>query len=155
MVSALALATLFALSHHLLYWRLHNQQVPGDKFYQEVNTTAGTAFAFLVRMCLAAAVSTVYAQLLWQSLLRQRLSVATIDSLSSLLYSAFELLNFKAIRQFPMIGSVGVDLLSHHNTNCLPAWHFVRTDHELPDYKLDPCASSGLGSFFVHLVHYI
>lgn len=68
---------LFAFGHHLFYSSLDGKPAPDDHYSilgsyvstQQLNTAAGTAFAFLVKACLFMALSAAYAQIFWRQML--------------------------------------------------------------------------------------
>lgn len=64
MLSALIAATLFTMAHHLFYASLDGRDTSRTTFGQARNINIGTAFAFLVKMCLAVAIGAAYSQLL-------------------------------------------------------------------------------------------
>jgi hypothetical protein len=75
MTGALLRGCLFALGHHLFYQSLAGKAV-SDQYWnafgtkitnQQINTAAGTAFAFLVKAALVLAVSTAYTQAFWMA----------------------------------------------------------------------------------------
>jgi len=98
MLASLVAGIAFALGHHYFYQALKGHVVSNTVFDQQINIAIGNAFAFLVRISLITSVGTAYVQLLWHTLRGQRLSIMEIDSLFSLLYSALDFFNFKAIR---------------------------------------------------------
>ncbi|EME80298.1 uncharacterized protein MYCFIDRAFT_208546 [Pseudocercospora fijiensis CIRAD86] len=73
--------------HHLFYSSLQARDISQTTFDQARNINIGTAFAFLVKICLSIAIGAAYAQVLWRTFLHRSLSVAQIDSLSSLITS--------------------------------------------------------------------
>ena len=103
MIGSLGCAIILAAGNHVYYQQLSGQQVAHTRFNQQVNIAAGAAFAFLVRAALVIAVGTAYAQVLRANLLKRRLSVATIDSLSSLLDSVPDLLSLHLTWRHPAV----------------------------------------------------
>ncbi|KAK6386625.1 hypothetical protein LTR65_008824 [Meristemomyces frigidus] len=76
MLSAFVAGILFAVGHHVFYQRLDTTHVPADGntilgpmevSMQQVNHTAGTAFAFIVKACLTTAVSSAFIQTFWKA----------------------------------------------------------------------------------------
>ena len=84
MVVSIVTAACFAIGHHFFYKSLQGQSTDQGSLSQNENIYIGTALAFFVKACLAAAVSAAYAQVLWRTLLRQSLRVDHIDALSML-----------------------------------------------------------------------
>lgn len=94
-------ALAFAVGHHEFYANLDNKVVDTDDrlFSQQVNIAIGNAFALLFRAALVIALATVYWQIFWTALLRQRKAVAIshIDALAGALTSLFDLLHLRAL----------------------------------------------------------
>ncbi|KXT00053.1 hypothetical protein AC579_918 [Pseudocercospora musae] len=95
------------MGHHLFYSSLQGRDIAQTTFDQARNINIGTAFAFLVKICLSVAIAAAYGQLLWRTFLSRSLRVAQIDSLSS------------------MIASPGLDAIGHAFT--FPALMAVAT----------------------------
>ena len=94
-------ALAFAVGHHEFYLHLDNKVVDTDDrlFSQQVNIAIGSAFSLLFRAALVIALATVYWQILWTVLLRQRKPVAVshVDALAGALTSLFDLLHLRAL----------------------------------------------------------
>jgi hypothetical protein len=94
-------ALAFAVGHHEFYENLDNKLVDTDDrlFSQQVNLAIGNAFALLFRAALVIALATVYWQIFWTALLRERKAVAIshIDALAGALTSLFDLLHLRAL----------------------------------------------------------
>jgi hypothetical protein len=111
MTGAVLASMFFALGHHLLYRSLGGKQVPSGSFDiagfpispQQVNIAAGTAFAFLVNSCLAAAIAIVYAQLMWNIALSKPVRLGSLDTASAGLNNIFQLLYLRSWRGFRSI----------------------------------------------------
>ena len=113
MVIALLGGLLLALGHHLFYESLDGKTVPTGSYTiagrelpkQQFNTSMGTAFALLVRISLAVAVSTAYVQIFWRSIknTKQSPTLAELDSANAGLDNVFSLFNIKLGRKYPML----------------------------------------------------
>ena len=76
MVAGLLIGVLFAIGHHLFYRSLTGTNISDDAYFvlghgvsrQQLNTSIGTAFGFLVKASLAFVVSTAYVQFFWRAL---------------------------------------------------------------------------------------
>ncbi|KAK3624615.1 hypothetical protein LTR56_014377 [Elasticomyces elasticus] len=101
MAGALVAAVALALGHHFFYQSLHNQPVPTAEYEQFVNTNVGTIFAFLFKAALGVAISAAYTQVLWKTLIGQRLEVGAVDSLSSNLSSLIDLFSWPLVVRHP------------------------------------------------------
>ncbi|GAB7341482.1 hypothetical protein MBLNU457_7714t1 [Dothideomycetes sp. NU457] len=105
MIGSLTIAILFAVGHHLFYWSLQRpgQVVPTSTFSQGINTSAGTAFAFLVKAALTVALGTAYTQLLFDTLFKNTLSVEITDILTGMLASAIQMCRLDLIWRYPRV----------------------------------------------------
>jgi hypothetical protein len=103
MLATFASGIAFAIGHHFFYQSLDGTPVNSTTFDQQINIGIGTAFAFLVRALLVVAVGVAFVQVLWRSLLNERIAVSRIDSMSQLLTSLFALCNFKTLWQYPVL----------------------------------------------------
>jgi hypothetical protein len=112
-IITLILGVLFSLGHHLFYNSLNGTQTPNNEydFYitkvspQQLNTSVGTAFAFLVNFALVAAISTGYVQLFWRSMI-YRGQGATLDALDcafSALGNIFAIFKVKVWYRHPLL----------------------------------------------------
>ena len=81
----------FAIGHHCFCSGLNDSRAREDGYklwntevsHQQINIAVGTAFAFLVKVALATAISTAYVQFLWRSMLRSSCA-ATLQDLDTL-----------------------------------------------------------------------
>ena len=113
MIASLLLGCLFATGHHLFYQSLagklataHSYDIGGSKISsQQANTAVGTAFAFLVKSCLAFAVSLAYFQVAWTTAKGERrpMTVANMDVLLSAMGNALTLTNVFAWWKRPLL----------------------------------------------------
>lgn len=113
MVGWLVLGILFAVGHHVFYNSL-NGSAPSLAVYnlgcsqvsiQALKLAAGTAFAFLVRSCLALAISLSYIQLAWYTIKRssRKRTIPDIDTLTSALTNLFVVLHVFAWVKWPLL----------------------------------------------------
>lgn len=112
-VVALILGVLFSLGHHIFYQSLAGTQAFNNEydFYvtkvspQQLNTSVGTAFAFLVNFTLVAAISTGYIQLFWRSMiyLRKDVSLDALDTTFSALGNIFAIFKIKTWYRHPFL----------------------------------------------------
>jgi hypothetical protein len=72
---------------------------------QQINTSVGTAFAFLVRTFLALAVSTAYVQVFWSSVKTAKRSptLNELDWANAGLYNFYGLFNLKHGSKYPLL----------------------------------------------------
>jgi hypothetical protein len=106
MVGSLIAAILFAIGHHLFYDGLDGTAPPllvhsfaGSHISgQGLNLAIGTTFAFLVRSCLALAVSLSYIQLAWYAIKRSPRdnTISDIDRVTGALSNLLVVLNIFA-----------------------------------------------------------
>ena len=85
-----------AVGHHLFYSSLNGDEVPqGDdhNWGQQLNTSLGTGFAFLVKTSLISAVAAAYTQYIWFDFRSNYSRVSTIDSKFMALSSIFSMLD--------------------------------------------------------------
>jgi hypothetical protein len=68
-----------AVGHHHFYQSLNNTKTP-DSFTQQLNTAYGTAFAFVAKACMIAAVGSAYTQYIWADFRKKLIKISTIDS---------------------------------------------------------------------------
>lgn len=98
----------FAIGHHFFYRSLDGSIVDQHAFDQQINIGIGTAFAFLVRATLVISVGTAFVQVLWRILLTESLTIASIDSLSQLRSSLWDLLNVKLLWKHPVLAFLAI-----------------------------------------------
>lgn len=113
MFTSLLLGALLAIGHHLFYDRLSGTPTSTDSFAiagrklsrQQFNTAVGTAFASLVRTCLALAVTTAYVQIFWQSMKKAKRvpTLADLDWASAGTKDMLNLLNFRLAWRYPLL----------------------------------------------------
>jgi hypothetical protein len=115
MVGSCLAGLLLALGHHLFYSSLNSQVVPTASYHlighslsiQQVNTSIGTAFAFLVRTFLALAISAAYVQVFWRSLRntggKRPSTLNELDWAHAGLSNIFGLFNFRFGSKYPLL----------------------------------------------------
>jgi hypothetical protein len=112
-VGSLVVGILFAVGHHRFYsslkgttpllamYHVTGSQVSG----QALNLAAGTAFAFLVRSCLAFAMALSYTQLAWFAIKRSTCdnTIPDIDKVTGALSNFLVLFNVFAWMKWPLL----------------------------------------------------
>ena len=119
-LAALLTGILAAVGHHCFYESLAGTVAPppneGYKVWnvrlskQQINNTAGTAFAFLFKAALSVALSTTYSQLFWKALLHSssRASLSTVDTAFSAAGNPMSLLRFWLWWRYPLLFSLAL-----------------------------------------------
>jgi hypothetical protein len=79
MVGFLLLGGAMAVGHHYFYLSLDGTTTP-DNFSQQLNIAYGTAFAFVAKACMIAAVVSAYTQYIWSDFRKKFIMTSTIDS---------------------------------------------------------------------------
>lgn len=108
MLVSFSAGTALSIGHHFFYQSLNDRRVEDDNLGQQFNIGVGTAFAFLVRFFLVMAVGVAFAQVLWRRLLRNEFSISSIDSVTQLLTSIFDILSFRTLWQHRLLGALGL-----------------------------------------------
>lgn len=121
MVASFIVGTLFALGHHIFYASLdgrhaatadENHDVLGMHIsIQQINTAIGTAFAFLVRMCLLSSISVAYFQIFVWSIGNsgtKGTQLSHLDNMTSALHNLLSLVNFKTWWRRPWLWILAV-----------------------------------------------
>jgi hypothetical protein len=118
MVVTLFSGILLALGHHLFFKSLDHEPVPAGSYAfagkelpkQQFNTAVGTAFALLVRISLAVAMSTAYVQIFWRSMKnrKQPPTLAELDSAKAGLEDISSLFNMKVVHKYPLLALIAV-----------------------------------------------
>lgn len=85
-----------AVAHHHFYQSLNNTKTP-ESFSQQLNTAYGTAFAFVAKACMIAAVGSAYTQYIWSDFRRKFIKISTIDSSFTATSSIVSLLDLNFI----------------------------------------------------------
>jgi len=101
MLALLILGVLTAISHHLFYSYLNKR--PTDVIAQNWAIRIGTAFAYLFKMALVAAISVVYAQGFWFIVCRHAFEIGTLDDLFTLLTNPLRLFNRSLYRRASLL----------------------------------------------------
>jgi len=112
-VGSLVAGILFAIGHHLFYNSLGGKTPPlvMHKFAgshisgQALNLAIGTTFTFLVRSCLAFAMSLSYIQLAWYTIKRSSRdhTISDIDKVTSALSNILVVLNVSTWTKWPLM----------------------------------------------------
>jgi hypothetical protein len=110
MFASLLCGLLLAVGHHLFYTHLNGQPTGsaghtllGGVTRQQLNTTIGTIFAFLVKAFLVIAISIAYAQIMWRDLKQQPTKVDAANTVFSALTSIWSLIHLSVWWRYPLL----------------------------------------------------
>jgi hypothetical protein len=99
----------WGLGHHLFYNSLNGKPVGTPQHIirmvtrQQLNLTLGTLFAFLVKACLAVAVTTAYTQIFWRAVKKRSTILTTIDTIYYGPTNVWSLLSFSVWLKYPLL----------------------------------------------------
>ena len=108
---------LLILGHHFFYASLdrndvstHSSSIAGRNLsQQQLNISVGTAFALLVKICLAVAVSTAYIQIFWRTTRNAKPpTLVELDLANAGLDNIFSLCNPKFWLRYPLLVVLGL-----------------------------------------------
>ncbi|KAJ9222271.1 hypothetical protein DTO169C6_5400 [Paecilomyces variotii] len=118
MLLALIAGVIMTLVHHFFYQRLNGKRVPDVDYQvlnvpytisdQQINISAGTVWAYLVKVLLGIAATTAYEQLFWKAIKSRTTKVAVIDDIFSVADNVFSLLRWSLWRNYPLIMLLGL-----------------------------------------------
>lgn len=94
MIASALTGIIFAIAHHAFYSH-YNGKIANDERDQRFVISAGTSFAFLLKMFLAIATGTAYVQNFWRSVKRLPNSINHIDTLYSVLSNPLSFWNLR------------------------------------------------------------
>lgn len=113
MVLTLLAGCSLAVGHHLFYKNLAGTTAPTGRYQfaganvskQQFNTAVGTAFAFVVKGTLTAAVGMAYIQAFWRSAQRSKngRKLSTLDTTFAVLNNAFGLTKLHVWVRYPLL----------------------------------------------------
>ena len=111
MLAVFLLGVTLSVGHHFFYAAangtapsLNTYDVLGFSFStQQIHIAAGTAFAFLVKSFLAAAITIAYTQCFWQSMKNRTSSVSSVDTLWSGLRNILSLVYIWRWAKYPVL----------------------------------------------------
>lgn len=89
-------------SHHLLYSALNGESA-GNALMQSWAIRAGTAIAFLSKLCLAIGTGVAYDQWMWVDLHAKPHDIASLDAMFAVLGNAFEFLMLRVWVKKPVL----------------------------------------------------
>ena len=94
-----------AIAQHFFYSYLNGKATDGYEkhFSQRINNGISTALAFAVKTLLVYSISAAYVQLFWRTLRKEKVEIARIDSLFTLLTSAIEFRHLHVWIGFPVL----------------------------------------------------
>lgn len=90
------------VSHHALYQAVHGQPANSPVIQLWV-IRAGTALAFLSKLCLAVATGVAYDQWMWVNLQARSHEIGTLDTMFAVLANAFEFLSLRVWARRPLL----------------------------------------------------
>lgn len=93
LLGLLFIGVLTAISHHLFYSYLNNRATDSAVIGQKWAIRIGTAFAYLFKTALVAAISVVYAQGFWFLVRRNEFEIGTLDDFFALLNNPLRFYN--------------------------------------------------------------
>jgi hypothetical protein len=109
---------IFSIGHHLFYRSLAGTPASNEGYNiyttvvskQQLNIAAGTAFAFVVKATLVAAITATYIQLFWREIAHRTKSIPleSIDSIFSALANGFTLFRLWIWYRYPLLFSIAV-----------------------------------------------
>lgn len=118
MMAAMLLGILFAVSHHAFYQHLNQKRTPTrtrtfagfETSQQQINATAGTAFAFLVKAFLTTAVGVAFIQVFWRTLTAatKPMALARVDTSFSLQSNLLSLVTVRHWWRYPLLFLLGL-----------------------------------------------
>jgi hypothetical protein len=79
MIGFLLLSSAMAVGHHCFYLSLNGTTTPNN-FSQQLNIAYGTAFAFVAKAYMVAAVVSAYTQYIWSDFRKTLITISTIAS---------------------------------------------------------------------------
>lgn len=82
-----------------------------DVSIQGIDTSIGTALAFLVKTCFALAASIAYIQIIWHSIKRERVRLGIVDSAYNAPSDITAFINFKLWWNIPLVTLLVLSLL--------------------------------------------
>ncbi|OTB01551.1 hypothetical protein M426DRAFT_25581 [Hypoxylon sp. CI-4A] len=99
---ALVMGVVFSICHDRLYASFNGQPVSSRR-QQRVVTSAGTAFAFLVRACFTISTATAFSQQIFHSVKQRYETINNLDILFGLLGNVFYMGNVKLWLRYPAL----------------------------------------------------
>jgi hypothetical protein len=120
LVSSLFAGIALALGHHFLYQTLAGTTVHDTSrdiigygiSSQQMNIAAGTALAFLVKVCLVLSVTIAYTQVFWKAIGHRETRIDTIDIIDSALGNIFMFLKVRVWWKYPLLLSLALSVWS-------------------------------------------
>lgn len=88
MLCSLIMGILIAVGHHLFYHHL-DQHIVASSNQQQWFVRVGTGLAFLFKVCLTAAATIAYTQILWRTLKSRSITINGLDALFGVVHDAW------------------------------------------------------------------
>jgi hypothetical protein len=92
MIGLLLLGGAMVVGHHHFYQSSNYLKTPNN-FSQQLNTAYGTAFAFVAKACMIAAVGSAYTQYIWTDFRKKLIKISTVDSTFTAISSIVSMLD--------------------------------------------------------------
>jgi hypothetical protein len=94
MIFCYVLGVAFAVAYHIFYAMMNGRAVQSN-LEQQIVTSAGTAFAFVIKVLLAVTTATAYNQYLWYTMRAESVEIRLMDSMFGILGNPWGFLNVR------------------------------------------------------------
>jgi hypothetical protein len=122
MIAAWIIGIGLVCGHHFFNLRLDGKDVlttnieshgllKFDVSIQGINTSVGTALAFLVKTCFALAASIAYTQIIWHSIKRRKVRLGVVDSAYNAPNNVTAFINFRLWWNLPLVTLLALSLM--------------------------------------------
>jgi hypothetical protein len=111
MLGALLVGILLVLGHHFFNAHLAGTTASSNQYNvatfsvskQQISTTIGTAFAFVVKAFFGLAISISYIQVFWMTIASKRTKLSILDTITSAFDNGFVLFNAVTWWRYPLL----------------------------------------------------
>lgn len=107
MIASFFLGVIGAISHHVFYSMLNGRAVQ-TSFQQQIVTSAGTAFAFVIKVSLAIGTATAYTQYLWLTMRTETVEIRKMDWMFGILGNPLAFVNVRFWLGRPLLALIAV-----------------------------------------------
>lgn len=107
MITCYVVGVVFAVAYHVFYYMMNGRAVQSN-FEQQVVTSAGTAFAFVIKVLLAVATATAYNQYLWYTMRTDSVEIRSMDSMFGIPGNPWGFLNVRFWIGRPVLALIAV-----------------------------------------------